>query len=79
MLGNRLIVIAVWLSFAVTGPRVWAINCDVVFPPTTFQTLLDISDASTMQAWLVSPSEATNVTPQAVPRATLRPTSGNLM
>ena len=61
-----IINLAMLLCAAVMAvPTAWAINCDVVFPATTFQApLYNVREAQfTPQAWLVSPSAPSNNTP----------------
>ena len=62
----NLLIPSVLLCTAVMAvPRTWAINCDVVFPPTTFQApqYSIHNEVFTPQAWLVSISAPSNNTP----------------
>ena len=60
---NRLALVTLMCVAVMAVPTAWAINCDVVFPPTTFQAPVYDFVEGAMQAWLISPNTATTLTP----------------
>ena len=63
---NRPLIVVTLLCVAVMAvPTAWAINCDVMFPATTFRApLYTFGEANPkMQAFLLSPNIPSNVTP----------------
>ena len=60
-----LIVATLMCAAVMTVRSAWAINCDVVIPPTTFVApMYRVNyEEYTIQTWLVSPSAPSNVTP----------------